>query len=257
MNETLQLIHNRRSVRAYSPKPVTRSDKDAILAAAFRAPTAGNLMLYSIIEVEDQAIKDRLAVSCDHQPFIARAPYVLLFLADLQRWWDYFIKCQAPQRAEADGLPNRKPQTGDLLLACCDALISAQTAVIAAESLGIGSCYIGNVLEQYETHRETFGLPPYTLPVTMLCFGYPTEAAAKRKLTSRFPRESIVNKDRYRQLDAAALENCFHDMENAFRGTAGAGRYENAGQEIYCRKFAAGFSLELNRSVGKMLENWK
>ncbi|KTB48119.1 Nitroreductase [Dehalogenimonas alkenigignens] len=257
MNETLKLIHNRRSVRAYSPKPVTRADKDAILAAAFRAPTAGNLMLYSIIEVEDQSLKDRLAVSCDHQPFIARAPYVLLFLADLQRWWDYFIKCGAPGRAEASGLPNRRPQTGDLMLACCDALISAQTAVIAAESLGIGSCYIGDILEQYETHREMFDLPPYTLPVTLLCFGYPTAAAAKRKLTSRFPGESIVHKDRYRPLDAAAMDHCFGDLENTFRSTARAVQYENAGQEIYCRKFAAGFSMELNRSVGKMLENWK
>lgn len=257
MNETLQLIHKRRSVRAYSPKPVTRANKDAILAAAFRAPTAGNLMLYSIIEVENQSLKNRLAVTCDHQPFIARAPYVLLFLADLQRWWDYFIKCGAPERAEAAGLPNRKPQTGDLLLACCDALISAQTAVIAAESMGIGSCYIGDILEQYETHREMFDLPPYTLPITMLCFGYPTAAATKRKMTSRFPEEFIVHADKYRRLDAAAIDSCFQAMENAFRSTSGAGHYESAGQEIYCRKFAAGFSLELNRSVARMLEDWK
>ena len=57
-----------------------------------RAPTAGNLMLYSIIEIEDQALKDRLAVTCDDQPFIAKAPWVLVFVADFQKWMDLFAR---------------------------------------------------------------------------------------------------------------------------------------------------------------------
>ncbi len=54
-------------------------------------------MLYSIIEVEDQALKEKLAVSCDHQPFIAKAPFVLIFVADYQRWMDFFHWSEAPQ----------------------------------------------------------------------------------------------------------------------------------------------------------------
>ena len=68
-----------------------------------------------------------------------------------------------------------------MLLACCDALIAAQTAVIAAESVGVGSCYIGDILEKYEFHRESFNLPDFALPIGLICFGYPTAEAASAR----------------------------------------------------------------------------
>ncbi len=55
-----------------------------------RAPTAGNMQLYSILEVEDQALKDRLAVTCDDPALHRQVSWVLLFLADYQRWYDGF-----------------------------------------------------------------------------------------------------------------------------------------------------------------------
>ena len=73
MNDTLKVIQQRRSTRKYANTPVSSEEKEAILQAAMRAPTAGNMMLYTIIEVEDQTLKDRLAVTCDNQPFIAKA----------------------------------------------------------------------------------------------------------------------------------------------------------------------------------------
>ena len=255
MNETLKAIHNRRSVRAFSDRPVTRDEKDQILAATFRAPTAGNLMLYSIIEVESQQIKERLAVTCDNQPFIAKAPYVLLFLADYQRWMDYFEKCGVSERAASLGVNARNPQTGDLLLACCDALIAAQTAVIAAESLGIGSCYIGDILEKYEVHRELFDLPPYVIPITMLCFGYP--ATTPKKLTTRFDKEMILHTNRYQRLTPVELEKGFAHLEEDFRSGHHTSEYANAGQSIYFRKFVSKFAAEMNRSVREMMKNWK
>ncbi|UCC75896.1 MAG: nitroreductase family protein, partial [Anaerolineales bacterium] len=151
-NPVIDVILNRKSVRVYEPRPISEEAKQVILAAALRAPTAGNMMLYSIIEVVDQAAKDTLAETCDHQPFIAKAPLVLLFLADYQRWFDYFMWSAVEELCQQRGEPLRKPEEGDLLLACCDALIAAHTAVIAAESLGIGSCYIGDIMENYEVH---------------------------------------------------------------------------------------------------------
>ena len=254
LNETLRIIGNRRSVRAYSKQPLSGEEKDLILKAAFRAPTAGNLMLYSIIEIEDQQIKDKLAVSCDHQPFIATAPWVLLFLADCQRWFDYFKHCGVEERSLEQGIPLRKPQSGDVMLACCDALIAAQTAVIAAESLGIGSCYIGDILENYEYHRELFDLPPYALPITMLCFGYPAKPSARQ--TSRMNRDAIIHRNSYHRFSGEELGTVYRDTELNFRTGHHAGKYENAGQEIFFRKFAADYALELNRSVKAMLQNW-
>ncbi|HQP46077.1 MAG TPA: nitroreductase family protein, partial [Flexilinea sp.] len=78
MNETIQTLMNRKSVRKFTDQSVSDDTKQIILEAALHAPSAGAMMLYSIIEVEDQALKDILAESCDHQPFIATAPWLLL-----------------------------------------------------------------------------------------------------------------------------------------------------------------------------------
>ena len=181
MNPTIEVIQNRKSVRAYLDQPIPETEREAIIDAAMRSPTAGNMMLYSIIEVENQGTKDRLVKTCDNQPFIAKAPLVLLFLADFQRWYDYFIASGVPRMCEEANTTMRRPEEGDLFLACCDALIAAQTAVIAAESLGIGSCYIGDIMENYEEHRAMFNLPKYVFPIALVCFGYPTKQQKNRK----------------------------------------------------------------------------
>lgn len=245
----------RRSVRAYTNQEIAQEEKDAILDATLRAPTAGNMMLYSIIEVKDQKLKDQLAVSCDNQPFIAKAPYVLLFAADYQRWVDIFIADHAPERALELGLKPRLPQEGDLLLAVCDTLIAAQTAVIAAESLGIGSCYIGDIMENHETHQAMFALPKYALPVALLCFGYPQQGLINKKLVERFDRQFVVHKDTYHHLNTDELERMVQPIveRNRERNVPGA---ENLGQSIYLRKFVSGFSVEMSRSVKEMILRW-
>ena len=83
-----------------------------------QAPTAGNQMLYTILQITDQNLKERLAETCDHQPFIAKAPLVLVFLADFQRWYDAFASA---------GCHARLPAEGDLMLAVADACIAPRT----------------------------------------------------------------------------------------------------------------------------------
>ena len=134
MNEIIKSLNNRKSVREYLAKEIPQDIKTEILNAALQAPTAGNMCLYTIIDVTDQAIKDKLVYSCDNQPFIAKAPLVLVFCADYYRWHKAFGKYNDKVR---------DVEEGDLLLANQDALIAAQNTVVAAESFGIGSCYIG------------------------------------------------------------------------------------------------------------------
>lgn len=257
MNETLRIIDARHSTRAFSEQPLSNQDKEAIFNAAFRAPTAGNMMLYSIIEVEDQTIKDRLVQTCDNQPFIAKSPFVLVFLADYQRWWDYYQFCRAEERALELNRPIRKPQTGDMLLACCDALIAAQNAVIAAESMGIHSCYIGDIMENYEIHRELLNLPQYVLPIALLCFGSPRNKDSQPDRIPRFDPQFIAFKNKYRHQDKEQLRMMFSELEVKFQkmGSQPNGA-TNVGQHNYLRKFIADFSFEMNRSVQEMLINW-
>ena len=95
MNETIAQLHARRSARAYTGEPVSSADERTILEAACQAPTAGNQQLYSIIVVRDQTEKEELSVTCDNQPFIASAPLVLVFCADVRRWYRAFAAADA------------------------------------------------------------------------------------------------------------------------------------------------------------------
>lgn len=121
-NEVIKQIQARKSVRVFENKEIDRNVKDLILDAALQAPTAGNQIMYTIIEVEDKEILKALSKSCDNQPFIADAKMALVFCADFQKWYDAFkIVEENP----------RKPMVGDLMLAVNDALIAAQNTVIA------------------------------------------------------------------------------------------------------------------------------
>ena len=85
MNETLKLLNDRTSLRKYINKEVSPEDLQTILDGAMRAPTAGNMMTYSIIVIKDIEKKEILSRSCDNQPFIAKSPVILIFVADYQK----------------------------------------------------------------------------------------------------------------------------------------------------------------------------
>jgi FMN reductase (NADPH)/FMN reductase [NAD(P)H] len=256
MNPVIDVLMKRRSIRAYEEREISAEVRAEILQATLRAPTAGNLMLYSIVEVTDQKIKDQLAVSCDHQPFIAKAPMVWLFVADYQRWFDYFLASGVEELCKQKQLAMRKPEEGDLFLACCDALIAAQNAVVAAESFGIGSCYIGDIMEQYETHRELFDLPQYTFPIGLLVFGYPTPEQLRRPYTTRFDEQFIVFANRYHRLTDQERRQMFAEHEKRMAKRGSQEGLANFGQARYMHKFNADFSVEMSRSVRLILERW-
>lgn len=242
MNDILRLLKTRKSVRAYADSPIDPEHKRAILEAALQAPTAGNMTLYSIIDVTNAQLKQKLSVTCDNQPFIAQAPLVLVFCADYRRWYDVFC-------AYVDEV--RKPSYGDYTLAAADALIAAQNAVVAAESFGIGSCYIGDITENYEIHKEILQLPQYVVPVCMLCFGYPTEQQINRPKPPRFAVEDIVSENSYSRLPAQAVAQQLMNREGMTS--------EKFGEWIqrFCqRKWNSDFSVEMSRSCQAMLKDW-
>ncbi|MHA1319018.1 MAG: nitroreductase family protein [Promethearchaeota archaeon] len=251
-NQILESLKNRRTIRVYDPKPLSQDEIDIIIQGAMRAPTAGNLMMYSIIQVNDQKLKDKLVKTCDNQPHIAKAPLVLLFLADMQRWWDYFEVSKVEDKCKEIGKEFQTPQESDLLLACCDALIAAQNSVVAAEALAIGSCYIGDIMENYEIHREMFNLPKWVFPITMICYGYPKGDKNKIPLTTRFPQRFIHFTDKYARLS----EGHFNEMLKDDKRKVVVKEAENMGQQLYLSKLGADYSVEMRRSVKAALKEW-
>ncbi len=216
LNETLRIIFNKVSLRKYEKKDISEQEFDLIINAAIRAPTAGNNMLYSIIVVKDSETKEKLSVSCDNQPFIKDASVILVFLADVKRLYDYFKKCEVKKFCEENNIYYTEPNLQMLYLALNDALIAAQNTVIAAESLGIGSCYIGDIAERYEYHRQLFNLPDRVFIATMLCFGYYPEGYEK-VLRPRFDKKYIVHNEKYNILKADELNKMYEIYSSRFQ----------------------------------------
>lgn len=241
MNTIIESLYNRKSVRVFEDKEISCEDKRLILESALQAPTAGNMTMYTILDITDQSLKDTLAITCDNQPFIAKAPLVLVFCADFHRWYEVF-------RRHCDEV--RKPDLGDLQLASVDAVIAAHNCVIAAESLGIGSCYIGDITENFERHRELFDLPSHVVPVCMVVFGYPTVQQTERAKPPRFAVEDIVFENTY--WDSKAL-----NMEAMLMKRQGFQSEDELKDWVYkfCqRKHNGEFSMEMSRSCKAALD---
>ena len=243
MNSIIQSLQQRKSVRAYLDKPIPSDARQTILEAALQAPSAGNMTLYTILDITDPNIKARLAVTCDDQPFIAEAPMVLIFCADYYRWYQLFRR-HVPQV--------RTPAHGDLLLANADALIAAQNAVIAAESLGIGSCYIGDITENFEIHRELLNLPDHVVPTCMLCFGYPTPQQATRVKPNRFTSNDIVHENGYHREKADRMEEMLLERQE-FTTPQDLPEWV---RRFCARKWNSAFSQEMSRSCKEMICSW-
>ena len=241
MNQTIRELNERKSVRAFIDREIPIEAKQAILNAACQAPTAGNQQLYTIIDVTDQQIKEKLVETCDHQPFIASAKMVLVFCADCKKWYDAF---------RFAGCEPRLPSVGDLMLAVSDTNIAAQNAVTAAESLGIGSCYIGDIMENCEQQRELLNLPEYVFPAAMLVFGYPTQQQKERQKPRRAEIEHIVHENSYRVMDA-------NELRELFSIRADKKTYEDYMDAFCKRKYNSDFSVEMSRSVGEYIKQFE
>lgn len=251
-NAVLDILEHRSSTRAFArddddrPVAVTDEQRAAILHAASRAPSAGAMMMYSIVSIREQATLDRLADLCDHQPMIAKAPWALIFVVDYAKWIDLFehVGCFEPEFVERTGkAPRRAPGLGDFAIA-------AQDAVVAAEALGLGSCYIGDIVENAEEVAALLDLPAYTMPLSMLIIGTPR----KERPAIAHPVVNLVHEERYCRADAATMDAQVAEMDAMFRPHA-----REVGErvvDIYTRKHTSPFMTEMSRSMEWWFKNW-
>jgi nitroreductase len=197
-NETLRLLNRRASCRSFSAKKIPQKVLDLILETGIHAPSGGNLQPYSIIKIKQAKTKEKLAQLCGDQPWIAQAPVNLLFCIDLyrlKRWAEIEIAPFAATKSFRH-----------FWLSFQDTIIAAQNICIAAESLGLGSVYIGWVFECFRELRSMFELPEGVFPVVLLSLGYPkARPMPKRKLGA----EVITHDEKYQQLKDKTLKQAF------------------------------------------------
>ena len=130
-------IKNRRTIRKYKQEDVPADLLNGLLEEAFRAPTMGNMQLYSVIITRDQAMKERLAPAHFHQPMLMEAPVVLTFCADFNRFCKW---CR--QRKAEPGYDNLL----SFMNASIDAIMLTQNFCTLAEAAGLGTCFLGTTI---------------------------------------------------------------------------------------------------------------
>lgn len=203
-SETIEVLHNRVSIRKYAEEPVTEAQVKAILAAAFRAPTSSNIQAYSVIVVRDPETKKELAVLTGNQRHVAECPVYLQFCADLTRM-------EAAMKRHGHDLENNNLEYG--LVSSIDAALVGMSAYLAADSLGIKGLMIGAVRNHPNEVGKLLGMPRRVYPVFGMCLGWPAEAPKQKP---RMDYDTLVHYERYRtegletELDAYDTELAAH-----------------------------------------------
>ncbi|MDD4083802.1 MAG: nitroreductase family protein [Sphaerochaetaceae bacterium] len=259
MNNTLTLIKNRRSLRSFSDRKIENDKLEELKKATLQAPTAGAMMLYSIIEIKDQLLKDKLSVLCDNQEMISKAPLVWIYLADSQKWENFYKESGAIERGKQKGIDFRSLGLGDMHLSMQDAIIAAQTTVTVAESLGLGSCYIGDIIENNEIVRPLLNLKKHTIISCMLIMGYPKNENRNIKPGIRCPEKYIFMEDEYKEPHLQEMSNAFKEIEESLRkqNSLPYGNKGTIADYYYLKKHSSSFMKNMNKSAEDFILNWK
>ncbi|MBM3226430.1 MAG: NADPH-dependent oxidoreductase [Candidatus Tectomicrobia bacterium] len=203
-NETIALMHRHRSIRTFAPDPITRPTIETIVTAGQRAATSSNLQLYSAVVVMDAAKRAHLAELCGDQEQIRQAPVFIAWCADRSR-----LERACTQR----GYTQNSDYVEALLVAAVDVGLVMQNATLAAESLGLGCCYIGAVRNNPQAVIELLELPPLVFPISGMTLGKPADDPMIRP---RLATQAILHWEHY---DASGEEPLLEAYDRAMSQT--------------------------------------
>lgn len=187
-NDHVALLLSHRSVRGYRPDALPDGTLRTLVAAAQSAATSSNLQTWSVVAVTDPARKAALAKLAANQKHIEQCPLFLVWLADTSR---------NQRLGQQEGVTlETMPYQETFLVAAIDAALAAQNAVVAAESLGLSTVYIGALRNNPQEVAKVVGLPPGVFAVFGLCVGHAAPAAAN-EVKPRLPQDVVVHRDVY------------------------------------------------------------
>jgi nitroreductase len=202
-NDTIARMLEHRSVRSYKPDAVPPGALETMIAAAQSAATSSNMQWTSVVATTDPAKKKVLAEIAGNQKHIEQCPLFLCWVADMNR---HATISQAEQ-VEFETMPFLET----FMVACIDVALAAQNAVVAAESLGLSTLYIGAMRNDPERVAEVFDLPKQSFAVFGLCVGYATEKGMG-EVKPRLSQAAILHHEKYDN-SVAHAERVAHDEE--------------------------------------------
>lgn len=198
----IETILNHRSIRNYKSDAIEENILEKVLLAGTRASTTGNMQVYSMVVTTDEKIKESLWEAHFKQGMVKTAPVVITFCADFNRftkWCEY---------------SNAKPGYDNFLsfyTASIDAILASQNVCLAAESLGLGACYLGTTTYMASKIIEVLDLPKFVIPATTLVLGYPADSP---ELTDRLPLNGVVHREKYKDYSETDINEIYTEKES-------------------------------------------
>ncbi len=199
----LDFLKQRRTIRQYTEKAIPAELMTELLNAAAQSSNTGNMQAYSVVVTTNDEIKAQLAPAHFNQPMVTKAPAVLTFCADFNRFSKW---CE--QRNAVPGYDNFQ----SFMATAIDAIIFAQTFAVAAESAGLGICYLGTTTYNAGEIIEALNLPKLVVPITTITVGYPEKMP---ELTDRLPLEAVVHYEKYADFSSEKIDLLYSEKENS------------------------------------------
>ncbi len=187
MQSVVDLLKSHRSIRKFANSPVTEKQLEHIIRCAQATATSSNLQAYTVISVNSEEHKKALAACSGNQKHVETAPVFLVWCADIRR----LMLAGSLHKAEF-----QIPKNTELfLVASIDTALAAQNAVVAAESMGLGTVYIGGIRNEPRKVCQILQIPSGVFPLFGMCIGVPDGKLPAIK--PRLPMEAVWHRDRY------------------------------------------------------------
>ena len=193
MSDVLALLQSHRSIRKFTDQAIPQAVVEDLVLAGQGAATSSFIQACTVIQVAQGDKRDQLAAFGGNQAYVSEAPVFLVFCADMHR---HKLACEQHQAPMMSGY------TEQFLTASVDVSLFAQNVVVAAESLGMGICYIGALRNNVEAVSDLLGLPDLVYPVFGLCLGY---AAQNPEVKPRLPVSEVLKQEVYGDAQDAAV----------------------------------------------------
>lgn len=197
----IETIHQHRSIRKYKPDPIPDSLLTRLLEAGIRASSSGNMQTYSIIVTRNKDLREQLYKAHFDQNMVLEAPILITFCADFHRMRQWLRISHAP-----DNFDNFM----SFMIAAIDAILVSQNVALAAESEGLGICYLGSTFSNCNQVGRILELPDNVVPVVGFTIGYPNEDPAPR---DRLPLDGLVHQETYQDYSDERIAEIYRERE--------------------------------------------
>ncbi|MBL6602916.1 MAG: oxygen-insensitive NADPH nitroreductase [Alphaproteobacteria bacterium] len=235
--DVLDLLSKHRSIRKFKSDAIDDHLFEKIILAGQASASSSFIQACTIIRITDANKRKDLRELAGHQAYIEDAPEFLVFCADLSR---SFQCCRQHYSTPVEGL------TEQFIIATVDTAIVAQSTAIAAESVGLGICYIGAIRNDPFKTSELLELPEHTYPVFGMCIGYPDEEPeVKPRLPLNIFFKTNVYEDKNDEREISAYDEA---MLNYYKN-----RTKNQKQQSWSEQMAGILSKENRPFMKKFL----